>query len=156
MSWRDATGRLVVGAVLVSLAGATACARNPPPVTQAPPASSKASDGTGQNLAGLAFDPQGADFTLWINRFKDEVYRNWVIPEAARLGPARGHVDFDFTVERDGTMSSLRLLKSSGTPALDKAAEYALRGSKLLPLPKDYGLPSVTMQVSFHYNDAPR
>ena len=109
--------------------------------------------GTGQNLSGLQFDPQGADFTLWVNRFKDEVYRNWIIPNNALFGASRGHVDFEFTVERNGKMSSWRMLKSSGTPSLDKAAEYALTGSMLLPLPDDFGPPRVTMQVSFHYND---
>ena len=109
--------------------------------------------GTGQNLSGLQFDPQGADFTLWINRFKDEVYRNWIIPNNALFGASRGHVDFEFTVDRDGTMSSLRMLKSSGTASLDKAAEFALRGSRLLPLPDDFGPPRVTMQVTFHYAD---
>jgi len=113
-------------------------------------------NGTGQQMGALFFDPQGADFTLWINRFKDEVYRNWNIPEAANLGAARGHVDFEFVVERDGTMSSLRMLKSSGTNSLDRAAEFALRGSRLLPLPDDYGPGRVTMQVSFHYNDYPQ
>jgi len=112
--------------------------------------------GKGQQMGALFFDPQGADFTLWINRFKDEVYRNWNIPEAANLGAARGHVDFEFTVERDGTMSSLRMLKSSGTNSLDRAAQFALQGSRLLPLPDDYGPPRVTMQVSFHYNDYPQ
>ncbi len=109
--------------------------------------------GTGQNLSGLQFDPQGADFTLWVNRFKDEVYRNWIIPNNALFGASRGHVDFEFTVDRDGTMSSLRMLKSSGTASLDKAAEFALRGSRLLPLPDDFGPPRVTMQVTFHYAD---
>ena len=113
-------------------------------------------NGTGEQIGALYFDPQGADFTLWVNRFKDEVYRNWNIPEAANLGAARGHVDFEFTVERDGTMSSLRLLKSSGVNSLDKAAEFALRGSRLMELPSDYGPPRVTMQVSFHYNDWPQ
>jgi TonB family protein len=112
--------------------------------------------GKGQQMGALFFDPQGADFTLWINRFKDEVYRNWNIPEAANLGAARGHVDFEFTVERDGRMSSLRMLKSSGTNSLDRAAQFALEGSRLLPLPDDYGPPRVTMQVSFHYNDYPQ
>jgi TonB family protein len=112
--------------------------------------------GTGQQVGALFFDPQGADFTLWVNRFKDEVYRNWTIPNNALFGASRGHVDFEFTVERDGTMSSLRMLKSSGTTSLDKAAEFALRGSRLLQLPNDFGPPRVTMQVSFHYNDYPQ
>jgi TonB family protein len=112
--------------------------------------------GTGQNLGGLYFDPQGADFTLWINRFKDEVYRNWIVPQAALFGASRGHVDFEFVVERDGSMSSLRLVKSSGTASLDRAAQNALSSSRLLPLPDDYGPPRVTMYVSFYYNEAPQ
>jgi TonB family protein len=112
--------------------------------------------GTGQNLGGLYFDPQGADFTLWINRFKDEVYRNWIVPQAALFGAARGHVDFEFTVERDGSMSALRLLLSSGTASLDRAAQNALTSSRLLPLPDDYGPPRVTMRVTFFYNEAPQ
>ena len=112
--------------------------------------------GTGQNKSyGLNFDPQGADFTLWINTFKNEVYRNWNPPQAALFG-FRGHVDFEFTVERDGSMSALRMLKSSGTPSLDKAAQYALTSSRWLPLPDDYGPPRVTMQVTFVYNEAPQ
>jgi protein TonB len=111
--------------------------------------------GTGQNQAGLYFDPQGADFTLWINTFKNEVYRNWIPPLAAQLG-SRGHVDFEFTVERNGSMSALRMLKSSGTPALDKAAQFALTSSRFMPLPDDYGPPRVTMQVTFFYNEAPQ
>jgi TonB family protein len=111
--------------------------------------------GTGQNQAGLFFDPQGADFTLWINTFKNEVYRNWIVPSAAQFG-FRGHVDFEFTVERDGSMSALRMLKSSGTTSLDRAAQYALSGSRFMPLPDDYGPPRVTMQVTFFYNEAPQ
>lgn len=111
--------------------------------------------GTGQNLGGLYFDPQGADFTLWINHFKNEVYRNWIVPQAALLG-FRGHVDFEFTVERNGSMSALRMLKSSGTSSLDRAAENALTSVRLMPLPDDYGPPRVTMQVTFFYNEAPQ
>jgi protein TonB len=112
--------------------------------------------GRGQSMGGLQFDPQGADFTLWVNRFKDEVYRNWIVPQVALFGAARGHVDFEFTVERDGTMSALRLLKSSGTASLDRAAQNALTSSRLLSLPDDYGPPRVTMYVTFYYGEAPQ
>ena len=111
--------------------------------------------GTGQNQAGLYFDRQGADFTLWINTFKNEVYRNWIVPQAALFG-FRGHVDFEFTVERNGSMSALRMLKSSGTTSLDRAAQFALTSSSWEPLPDDYGPPRVTIQVTFFYNEAPQ
>jgi TonB family protein len=108
----------------------------------------------GMNMHGLFFDPQGADFTLWINRFKDEVYRNWIVPQPALMG-FKGHVDFEFVVERDGSLSSLRMTNSSGTPAMDRAAQKALEGSRFLPLPQDYGPPRITMRVSFFYNEEP-
>ena len=111
--------------------------------------------GTGKDVAGLHFDPQGADFTLWVQHFKDEVYRNWIVPQAALWGAAHGHVDFEFTVERNGTVSALRILKSSGTPSLDRAAQNALTSSRYLPLPDDYGPPRVTMQVTFVYGEGP-
>ncbi len=111
--------------------------------------------GTGQNLAGLFFDPQGADFTSWVNHFKNEVYRNWIMPPSVLMG-FRGHVDIVFVVERNGTISDLRIEKSSGTPALDKAAQNALEGSRFLPLPSDFGPPRVTMQVGFYYNEGPQ
>ena len=90
-----------------------------------------------------------------VNHFKNEVYRNWIAPQAAQFG-FRGHVDFEFTVERNGSMSALRLLKSSGTTSLDRAAQNALSGSRWMPLPDDYAPPRVTMQVTFFYNEAPQ
>ena len=111
---------------------------------------------TGQQMGPLFFDPEGADFTAWINHFKNEVYRNWIVPQSALMGAVRGHVDFEFIVQRDGTLAEVRLLKSSGTPALDRAAANALIGSRYLALPSDYRPARVTMQVSFFYGEGPR
>lgn len=111
--------------------------------------------GTGKSVEGLRFDPRGADFTVWINDFKNQVYRNWNVPQSVYLG-YRGHVDFEFTLERDGSMSALRMLKSSGTDALDRAARNSLTASRFMALPDDYGPPRVTMQVTFYYNEGPR
>jgi TonB family protein len=173
---------LVAIALAVSLLCAGGCARNPPPTTTAAtpaPTSDKIRDqipgvvdevtrrmerdtqldlppGTEQDLGGLSFDSQGADFTLWIIGFKKEVYRNWIVPQAAQIGTARGHVNFEFTVERNGSMSALRMLKSSGTASLDQAAQNALSACKLTVLPNDYRPPRVTMQVTLFYNEAPR
>ncbi|MBX7186193.1 MAG: TonB C-terminal domain-containing protein [Vicinamibacteria bacterium] len=104
----------------------------------------------GYQMGPLFFDPEGADFTRWINHFKSEVYRNWIIPEPARLG-VRGQVGIEFTVDRSGKITKITMLSSSGMPALDRAASNALQGSDLLALPDDYPAPSVTMRVTFVY-----
>ena len=96
----------------------------------------------------------GADFSRWITHFTREVYRNWIMPQPALMG-MRGHVDIEFRVERDGTLSLCRVLNSSTNVAMDRAAKYALESSQFLPLPDDYGPSSVTMRASFFYNEAP-
>ncbi len=104
----------------------------------------------GYQMGPLFFDPEGADFTRWINHFKSEVYRNWIIPEPALLG-LQGKVEIDFTVEHDGKVSRITLVSSSGVPAIDLAAMNALQASLLLPLPDDYPRQSVTMKAIFSY-----
>jgi TonB family protein len=110
--------------------------------------------GNFRQMGPLAFDPQGADFTAWINHFKNEIYRNWIVPKAAEFG-FRGHADFEFTVERDGSITGLRLILPSGTVSLDRAAQNALVSSRFLPLPSDFRPSQVTMRVSFFYNEGP-
>jgi len=155
MSGRNVGGAFAVAAILVSCAIGGACAQAPRPVAPATDAAGSAKDARGQVLSGLYFDPDGADFAPWVNRFKDEAYRNWAVPHEAISGTARGHVDLEFTVERDGSMSALRLIKSSGMASLDRAAQDALTSCRLLQLPSDYGPPRVRMLVSFYYNESP-
>jgi TonB family protein len=107
--------------------------------------------GTGGRSMPLDFDPQGADFTAWIQRFTNEVYRNWIVPPSAGLGWS-GQVQFEFIVDRSGTMTVVRMLQPSGTGAYDRAAHNALVSSRLLPLPADYAPPTCTMRVTFVYN----
>ena len=110
--------------------------------------------GTGQQIGPLFFDPAGADFTVWVNHFKDEVYRNWIVPQSVMMGQ-RGRVDLQMAVDRSGKLTDVQVLRSSGAPALDRAAQNALLSSQLLPLPSDYGPPNVTMRISFLYNMRP-
>jgi TonB family protein len=110
--------------------------------------------GTLQELGPLTFDPQGADFTKWATRMQNEFYRNWIVPQAVLLG-FHGRVDMQFTVERDGRISELLIIKSSGMPALDRASANALLGSRLSPLPADYAPPTLTINVYVTYNERP-
>lgn len=109
----------------------------------------------GKSIAGLAFDPQGADFSVWANHFKGELYRNWIVPQAALFGFAGGHVDFQVVIERDGTISSLEILKSSGTASLDRAARNAITSSRFMELPSDYRPPRLAIQLTFEYGTRP-
>lgn len=108
--------------------------------------------GVGRQMGPLFFDPQGADFTQWVNTFSREVYRNWIVPQSVLFG-FRGHVDIEFVVERDGKVTDVRVIKSSGTPALDRAAVNALTGARLDPLPADYAPQRLPIAITFYYNE---
>lgn len=146
---RSAVARAAIGFGIVACIGCRSA--NMPQ----PNAAERAPSGTGQQMGPLFFDPAGADFTVWVNHFKSEVYRNWIIPQQVLMG-SQGHVDIEFTVERDGSITNLSLLKSAGQPALDEATKNALLGGRQLPLPSEFGPPKITMQVTFFYNERPR
>jgi TonB family protein len=107
--------------------------------------------GTGGQMGPLFFDPQGADFTEWIQRFKNEVYRNWIVPPAAIMGWSGGEVQFRFVVDRSGAVRDATVVSSSGIAAYDRAARNALLSSRLLPLPADYAPATLTIDVVFGY-----
>ena len=107
--------------------------------------------GTGGKMGPLDFDPQGADFTLWVQRFVNEVYRNWILPPSAVMG-LPGEVPIEFVVDREGKILEARILESSGVGAYDRAARNALLASRFFPLPKDYRPDTVTMRATFIYN----
>jgi periplasmic protein TonB len=109
--------------------------------------------GTGQKTSGFYFDPQGADFTQWLSRLNNELDRNWIAPQPALMG-FHGTVAFEMTIERDGTLSSLRMIRSTGNAALDRSVRNAIIGSRLLPLPNDYRPPRVTGTLTISINEA--
>jgi TonB family protein len=100
-------------------------------------------------LGPASFDPQGADFTAWLNQFKDQLYEHWVPPappEGRRL-----RVNVELTVERAGAVSRVRILEGSRNADFDKAAQAAVRGARFLPLPKAFPAASLTIELPFTY-----
>jgi TonB family protein len=72
-------------------------------------------------------------------------------PEVARARAISGETLVAFTIHRDGTPEGVRVARSSGSVALDRAAERAV--SDAAPLPWVYG--EVSVPVSFVLRDAP-
>jgi TonB family protein len=109
----------------------------------------------GPKHADIAYDPQGADFSEWIDHLRRELYRNWIVPQAALMG-FRGRVTVRFVVGRDGALLRGDIAQPSGTISLDRAAKNAVLGSRMRPLPPDYGPAEFELSVTFYYNEGPR
>jgi TonB family protein len=104
--------------------------------------------GPPKRLGAPRFDAKGADFTAWLDRFRVEVYGGWVVPDIVK----RAYAQLEFVVERDGRVSSAKIIDPSGVPAYDEGVRNAILGGKLLPLPAAYPQSRVKMRVVFFYN----
>ena len=88
----------------------------------------------------------------YISQIKERLLSFWRYPMEAKPG-LRGTVQLAFTVERDGSVSRIELLKTSGDPVLDKGAMQALsRASPFSPLPQEVKVTNLAIAGTFGYN----
>jgi TonB family protein len=99
-------------------------------------------------------DTRGVDFGPYLARIVYIVRRNWysVIPESARLGE-KGRVGIVFEILKDGSVPQLRLVASSGSEPLDRAALAGIHASiPFPPLPEEFTGNHLVLQFIFLYN----
>ncbi len=102
-------------------------------------------------------DTRGVNFGPYLARVVYIVRRNWyaVIPESARLGQ-KGRVALVFEIVKDGSVPQLRLLASSGSPPLDRAALASIRASNPFPpLPTQFTGKHLVLEFIYFYNMQP-
>ncbi len=71
-------------------------------------------------------------------------------PEAARQRDEEGVVGITFRVDRDGRVTSVSVIRSSGSPVLDGAAKDMLAGQRV-PAPAGMAQPDATVSVNIRY-----
>jgi TonB family protein len=99
-------------------------------------------------------DTRGVDFGPYLARIVFIVKRNWlaVIPESARLGE-KGRVGVVFEILKDGSMPQERMVASSGSDPLDRAAYNGIHASAPFPpLPAEFTGNHLVLQFIFLYN----
>jgi len=73
-------------------------------------------------------------------KFKRLLYQVWEYPTKSIYNGEEGIVRIRFSILRDGTITNVRIVESSGYPDLDSAAVKALKTMKGVPLPDSYKL----------------
>ncbi len=102
----------------------------------------------------LSFETQWYDWGPYAQSMVSRIRVNWYanMPQIIRTG-IQGVVTIRFTIQRDGRITDLELLSSSGVPPYDFAARKAIElSSPLNPLPKDFPNPNERVTVMFYYN----
>lgn len=111
-------------------------------------------EGNDQFGSAVNFDTKGVEFGSWVRRFLSQVRRNWFIPSAAMS--LRGHVSVSFNVHKNGTISDIAVVATTGVAAFNDSSFNAIAASSPVePLPAEYPDDMAPITITFYYNEAP-
>lgn len=102
----------------------------------------------------LSFESSWYDWGPYAQSMVSRIRVNWYanMPQLIRTGIG-GVVTIRFTIQRDGRITDITLLKSSGHPPYDFAARKAIElSSPLNPLPSDFPNRDERVTAMFYYN----
>jgi TonB family protein len=102
----------------------------------------------------LSFETQWYNWGDYAQSMVSRIRVNWYanMPQLIRTGIA-GVVSIRFTIQRDGRITDMTVLSSSGHPPYDFAARKAIElSSPLNALPKDFPNPNERVTATFYYN----
>ena len=105
----------------------------------------------------MSFDTKGFPWGDYARQLYVAIRNRWLerIPLAARQGMA-GYTCQRFVIARDGTVTSIDILRTSQHPSLTKAATDAINAAnKVPPLPEDFPKESEGVTYCFYYNMYP-
>jgi outer membrane biosynthesis protein TonB len=110
--------------------------------------------GGGQFGEALQFDTKGVEFGPWVRRFLAQVRRNWFIPYAAMS--LRGHVSVAFNVHKNGAITDVAVVATTGVDAFTNSSFNAIAASNpTVPLPPEYPADKAFITITFYYNETP-
>lgn len=102
----------------------------------------------------LSFETQWYDWGEYAEGMVNRIRVNWYsnMPHLIQTG-LKGVVTIRFTIHRDGSITDVTILSSSGIPPYDFAAKKGIElSSPLNPLPKDFPNDIERVTVMFYYN----
>jgi protein TonB len=92
-----------------------------------------------------AFDAADFNYSYYVSQMLASIGANWFKPTDQAVSPV-----IFFRIARDGSISEVRVEKSSGLPFVDRAAQRAvLTSSPLPPLPADFHENSLGVHLKF-------
>lgn len=105
----------------------------------------------------LSFETQWYDWGEYAASMVSRIRVNWYnnMPQIIQTG-LKGVIFIRFTIHRDGRISDVTILSSSGVPPYDFAAKKAIElSSPLNPLPADFPNDTERVTAGFFYNVEP-
>ncbi|HST12878.1 MAG TPA: energy transducer TonB [Terriglobales bacterium] len=103
--------------------------------------------------AEILSDTMGVDFEPYLRQVVHRVRENWIplIPEAAVM--KKGWATVDFYILKDGTVTGIKPINSSGDVTLERAAYGSISLSNpFAQLPREFPGPYLQIRLRFLYN----
>ena len=101
---------------------------------------------------GITFSTDQMVLTGYMGILRQKIESSWQYPHEALRKRIYGDAIIRFVIRRDGTLGSVRLLRTSGYSMLDQAAIKALRtAGPFWPLPDGYQSEALTITGRFIY-----
>ncbi len=101
---------------------------------------------------GITLDTNDLMYTSYLRGLKRRIEMVWRYPDTAQRDGLQGELVMRFSIAKSGKVESIELLKSSGYPLLDNAAEKALAdASPFNPLPDSWNKERFVITGTFIY-----
>jgi protein TonB len=97
------------------------------------------------------FNSMKFKYASYFYKFKKNLYNVWTYPSQAVLKGEEGTVRIKFSILKDGTITNIQIVSSSGYPDLDKAAVNALNTMGKVPLSDSFSLKVLNVDGYFNY-----
>ena len=106
-----------------------------------------------QEKSSISFDVKGFKYDGYMMRLKDKIEGIWQYPSDAAMRGIYGDLYLSFTIKKNGSLSKVELVRTSGYRSLDEAAMKALKdAAPYWPLPEDWKEEELTVKGHFIYS----
>jgi protein TonB len=97
------------------------------------------------------FNSMKFKYASYFYKFKRRLYNVWTYPSRSVMNYEEGTVRIKFSILKDGTITNIQIVSSSGYPDLDNAAVNALNTMGKVPLSDSFDLERLNVDGYFSY-----
>ncbi len=110
------------------------------------------SSGENPREATVDLNTKQFKYAYYFGILKRNIQMQWIYPLQARLNKTVGTTILSFSLDKDGKLTGVNILRPSGRKILDEAAVSAIQHAAPFPsLPDDWQLEKLNVTVNFEY-----
>ena len=108
-----------------------------------------------EDLGAISLSTYKWEWAPYVNALKNKLYQVWFAPPAYyQLGLIHGYTIVRFTIDKQGQMTDIQVLKHVGHKSLQLSSTEAIKALfPFLPLPKDFPDKTLTITAKLIYPD---